>query len=167
VAVADASLPPAPLFAGLPTVNGVAAGNGDGWDDGLPGDGEFMDGEASPFRDEIPTFLRDAAAPPPLVIAEAPASLVIAPAAPADEEETVTEPEETGAPSVAQPAPTAPVTAPSVPPAPVAADESTPRSLPLAEPSPSEPDEPAPPAERFARSRLHRRATAMPPHAAW
>jgi DNA polymerase-3 subunit alpha len=130
VAVADASLPPAPLFAGLPTVNGVAAGNGDGWDDGLPGDGEFMDGEASPFRDEIPTFLRDAAAPPPLVIAEAPASLVIAPAAPADEEETVTEPEETGAPSVAQPAPTVPVTAPSVPPAPVAAAESTPRSLP-------------------------------------
>jgi len=147
VAVADASLPPAPLFAGLPTVNGIAAG--DGWDDGLPGDGEFMDGEASPFRDEIPTFLHDVTAPPPLVIAEAPASLVMAPAAPADEEETVNEPEETGAPSVAQPAPTVPVTAPSVPPvpAPVAAAESTPRSLPMAEPSPSEPDEPAPPAE--------------------
>jgi DNA polymerase-3 subunit alpha len=149
VAVADASLPPAPLFAGLPTVNGMAAGNGDGWDDGLPGDGEFKDGEASPFRDEIPTFLHDVTAPPPLVIAEAPASLVMAPAAPADEEETVNEPEETGAPSVAQPAPTVTVTAPSVPPvpAPVAAAESTPRSLPMAEPSPSEPDEPAPPAE--------------------
>lgn len=83
-----------PLFTSAPTVNGMVMGNGNGWeDDPIGDDGEAGFGEQSPFTAEVPAFLRDVAAPPPLVIAEAPASFVTAPAILVDDEEATDEPE--------------------------------------------------------------------------
>ena len=68
-----------PLFAGAPTMNGlVLEAENAPWDDGMPIEefaGEFAAAEESPFRNEAPDWLRDEAAPPPLVVAISPAPL--------------------------------------------------------------------------------------------
>jgi len=94
--------PQTPLFAGVPTVNGMVM-DSTGWAEEPAGEESY--GEPNPFSGEMPAFLQDVAAPPPLVVAETPASFAPSSAVLVDEEE---------APDAAEPA------APALPPAPPA-----------------------------------------------
>ena len=98
----DTPPPQTPLFAGVPTVNGMVM-DSTGWAEEPAGEESY--GEPNPFSGEMPAFLQDVAAPPPLVVAETPASFAPSSAVLVDEEE---------APNAAEPA------APALPPAPPA-----------------------------------------------
>ena len=110
-----------PLFNGGPTINGTAF-NGNGVYDAEPGNNGYdaiPAPEANPFQNDIPEWMQDGSAPPPLAVESAPVRPAIDLAEPEMETDGDADELLPSAP-VKVPAPT--VTSPTPPPAPVAAD---------------------------------------------